>query len=268
MFEKISSFQNAKIKLTKKLRDKRSRERDQLFVIDYERDLERALRFDYAVEFMFYCSELDINSQCLEIIDHWQLNDRVYEVGKEMMQKVAYRSNPSAIVAVIKAQPISNLDQMNVGTSHRSLVLVDLKKPGNIGALLRTADATRMDSIILVDTSLDIYNPNIIRSSTGACFQKNIYSVTSDEALRFFREQHFYVIGTYLEGESTLYDVNFPQRMAVVMGTEDIGLSSVWAKACDQIITIPMHGETVDSLNVSVSGAVVMYESLRQQLYK
>ena len=145
------------------------------------------------------------------------------------------------------------------------IVLDDLRIPGNIGALLRTALAAGIDAIFLVDSALDLYNSNIIRSSTGACFHGNIYHLTGQEAIGFLKEREFQIVAADASAELSLYQVDFLPRTAVILGTEDQGLRSFWADHCDQVACIPMFGTSVDSLNVSVTGAIFMYEMRRQR---
>ena len=145
-----------------------------------------------------------------------------------------------------------------------ALVLVGLRVPGNVGALMRSADASGCDAVLLVDCALDLYNPNIIRSSTGACFLDNIYRLTTGEAMD-------YLVGAGLEivaadvGGNSLYDAEFAAKTAIVLGAEDRGLSADWLSNADRRICIPMAGRAADSLNVSVSGAILMFELQRQR---
>jgi TrmH family RNA methyltransferase len=160
---------------------------------------------------------------------------------------------------VLDAEALAQVD------AERVLVLVDLRKPGNIGALLRTADATGFRAVLLVDTSVDIYNPNVIRSSTGASFLHNIYDVTSQEAAAFLEARGYRTLAAVVDGETSLFETNLRGKTAVILGTEDHGLPDFWMKNATQCVRIPMVGSLSDSLNVSVSGAVMMYEVLRQQ---
>ncbi|GAB4519021.1 MAG: RNA methyltransferase [Anaerolineae bacterium] len=257
----ITSFQNAKVKLVKRLRDKRGREQEGRFVIDDARDLSRALAQGYAVDYALYAPALA------------QAEDRAllpqipnaYEVSPELMTKAAYRENPGAWLAVMVSRPPKSLHELHSVTDSRLLALVNLQKPGNIGALLRTADATGFRTVLLVDCALDIYNPNIIRSSTGACFLDSLYTLSTPDALNYFQAEHYQIIAAVVEGDRTLFQTDFRQKCAVVLGTEDLGLSTAWINAAHQRVRIPMQGHISDSLNVSVSGAVFMYEALRQQ---
>lgn len=263
MFEKITSFQNPRLKLIKKLRDKKGRVQEQRFVVDEPRDLERALANGYTVDFVLYCPTLADRN-----VVHTLSPEQIYEVSQDVMEKVSYRENPSALVAVLYTKPSRDDLRLDEAASPSVLGLVNLQKPGNIGALLRTADAAGFKTILLIDTLLDLYNPNIIRSSTGACFLNNIYVVTSQQALEFFRQEQYQVIAAHLDGGHSLYELDFSERSAIILGTEDVGLPDIWANESDMLVKIPMEGELSDSLNVSVSGAVLMYEVLRQRLVR
>lgn len=258
----LTSFQNPRIKLARKLQDKRQREREGLFVIDYARDLERALQNNYQVDFVLVCSEL-LSSDEAEIINGLQSTADIFDVSADLLTRASYRQNPSGIVAVVKAKPQPNIQ--DIPEDHQQILcLVNLRKPGNIGALLRTADATGFRSTLLIDTALDIYNPNIIRSSTGAVFLDNLYAAQTPMAVDFLKSQGYQIVSGYLGGQRDLFDVDFTRPTAVVLGTEDTGLSEEWLGYCDELVEIPMTGHVTDSLNVSVAGAVFMYEALRQ----
>ena len=263
--QQISSFQNPKIKLANKLLDKRHREQEGLFLVDYARDLERALQHGYQLEYAFYCPALATNEEqaLIEKLDASAL----YEVSKDLMEKASYRENPAGLVAVMKQKPALGMTEAKKKKAPHVLALVNLRKPGNIGALLRTADAAGIQMICLIDTSLDLYNPNIIRASTGAVFLENIYQMSSEEAFAFFADEQIAIIAAHLSGQKSLYELDFnAQRSAIALGTEDEGLNEQWVYHCDALVKIPMMGSLADSLNVSVSGAIFMYEALRQKL--
>jgi len=265
--QQITSFQNSKIKLANKLVSKRHREKEGLFLVDYARDLKRALANGYAVEYAFYSDVLatDEDQALLGDIEPTSL----YEISDALMEKASYRQNPGGLVAVMRQKAMLTAADAGLVDSPHLLALVDLRKPGNIGALLRTADAAGIDMICLVDSVLDIYNPNIIRASTGTVFLGNIYQMSRDEAFAFFEDKAIAIVAAHLEGEKSLYDLDFNrQRTAIVLGTEDKGLDEIWVNQCDELVNIPMVGQVADSLNVSVSGAVFMYEALRQRQMK
>jgi TrmH family RNA methyltransferase len=260
-FETLTSFQNPKVKLIRKLRDKRERDKSGLFVIDYSRDFEKALANGFETEFIFYCPELGAAS--LPLLQ--QSSSPIYVVSSDILQKVSYRENPTGVVMVMRQKPPRQACDLDGVNAALVLGLVDLRKPGNIGALLRSADAAGFGAVLLIDCALDLYNPNLIRSSTGACFLDTIYSLTSDEALAFFRRSGYITLAATPSGTRNLYDVTIQDKTVIILGAEDEGLSKQWLKNCTEQVQIPMIGQIADSLNVSVSGAILMYEAYRQQ---
>jgi RNA methyltransferase, TrmH family len=200
-YEQITSFQNAKVKQIKRLRDRRSRDHEGRFVIDDGRDLARALDCGYMADYAFFCPALGSDDGLLDRMTR----ATIYEVPRDIMEKAAYRQNPSPLLAVMVQKPPLSADDLNTLTEPLILALVDLRKPGNIGALLRTADAAGFRAVFLADSDLDIYNPNVIRSSTGACFLGNIYMLSSADALGFFRGNGYAVIAAAVDGERSMF---------------------------------------------------------------
>lgn len=253
----ITSEQNSKIKLVKRLRGKRGRAIDKRFLIDYERDLLRALRCGYAIDFLLHCPEIAAAPSLDQV--------EIYQVAPQLMKRVSYRENPAGIVAVLHSRPAKGLVELGDAAPNHVAVLVNLSVPGNVGALLRTADAAAINAVILVDSALDLYNPNIIRSSTGACFRDNVYQLGSDETLAYLRQRGFQIVAAAVDGASNLFELDLLGKTAIVLGAEDRGLPEAWRLRADQFARIPMAGRLADSLNVSVSGAIMMYERYRQQ---
>ena len=264
MVETITSFQNKRLKQARKLRDKREREQSGLFVIEYGRDLERALDYDYQVEYLLVCPAL-MGEHEQAILSRLGGLSAVYEVAPDMMEKVSYRQNPSGLLAVMKQKAPTHLDSIPEQAS-LCLALVNLKKPGNVGALLRTADAAGVDAVIIVDSVLDLYNPNIIRSSTGTCFIDNVYIAQTPDGFAFARAREMRIVAAAVDAQYALFDLDFRVPSIIALGTEDQGLPDAWLDGADVKVHIPMQGEIADSLNVSVSGAILMYEALRQRI--
>lgn len=255
--EKITSLQNPRVKLISRLRDKKGRQQEGRFVIDYERDLERALLCGYEIDFTLYCPEHDSQGIVLP-------EASTFEVSPELMGKISYRDNPSAVVSVLKARTPKTLGDATAFNNDLILGLVSLEKPGNIGALLRTADALGIQTVFIIDSVLDRYNPNIIRSSTGAVFLDQLYMLSTTEALQFLRDRHYQIIAAAVDGEFVLTEMTFTTQTAVILGSEDTGLPAEWQSAAAARVRIPMRGKLTDSLNVSVSGAMFLYEAVRQ----
>jgi len=257
--ERLTSLQNPRIKLARALQDKKAREREALFLVDDLRDLQRALSMGYQVEYALYCPSLATPAE--ESLAHSL--PQVYETTPEAQAKAAYREHPNGLLALLHSRPPRHLAHLTTDQPPYLLVLVNLQKPGNVGALLRSADAAGFSAVLLVDSSLDIYNPNIIRASTGAVFLDNLYALSTDQALPYLTS-HYHLVAGHLQATTSLFDADLRPPLALVLGTEDQGLPPQWANQC-QRVKIPMIGQISDSLNVSVSGAVFMYEALRQR---
>src|SRR5690606_22888627 len=219
------------------------------FLIDSLRDLQRALLCGYEVDFVLVTPALLRDE--LPVLDE----AKVYHVPADILEKAAYRENPDGMVAVVKTPEENGVGRLATVPDAPVLGLVDLKKPGNIGALLRTADAAGFQTVFLIDSRLDLYNPNVIRSSTGAVFLRNIIRLTAEEARTFFKSRGFRVVGTHLEAAVDAYSLDYPLNTALLLGTEDVGLDDSWLPYCDEQVIIPMAGKLTDSLNVSVAGA-------------
>lgn len=254
---RITSEQNSKIKLVKRLRGRRARQSEARFVIETERDLQRARQLGYCIDFILHQSDFDVSRSYAAVEAH--------QVSAALLKRISYRENPAGFVAVVKSKRAQGLPELRAARIHSALVLVDLRVPGNIGALLRTADAAAIDAVILVDTALDLYNPNVIRSSAGACFRHNVYNLSSGDARDFLVAEAFQMVAADAAGERELYEIEFDQKSAIVLGSEDRGLPLKWIEAADAVARIPMAGAVSDSLNVSVSGALFMYELHRQR---
>lgn len=255
---RITSEQNSKIKLVKRLRGKRGRINARRFLIDYERDLRRALDCGYSIDFLLHCPEI-ADAPALPDVD-------IHQVTPQLMKAISYRENPAGLVAIMHSRPAKGLADLGDAALESIAVLVKLSVPGNVGALLRTADAAGIDAVILVDSALDLYNPNVIRSSTGACFRDNVYQLSSGEAVSYLRQSGFQIVAAAVDGATSLFALDLRGKTAIVLGSEDRGLPETWLAQADQRVSIPMAGALSDSLNVSVSGAILMYERYRQEI--
>lgn len=256
--ETITSHQNPRVKQVRRLRDKAAREAEGRFVVDSIRDLERALACGIGLDYALVTpSRLRGDLPALP-------DDAVYHVPPDVLERSAYRENPDGVVAVLHTPAALGAAHLETVPEAPILGLVSLTKPGNIGALLRTADAAGFRTVLLIDSALDLYNPNVIRSSTGAVFLGNIFTLTADDARAFFARRGLQVVGTHLKATKDNYDVEYGAKTVLLLGTEDVGLDDSWVPYCDEQVIIPMKGRLADSLNVSVAGAVLMYEVLRQ----
>ncbi len=256
--ELISSAQNPKIKRLLALQQKsQERRKSGLFVVEGRREVERCLRNGYQLDTVFVCDEL-LGSECLSLS-----GVRTVSVSPTIYNKVAYRGGTEGIIAVVVAKELS-LAELQLPDSPLVVVLESVEKPGNLGAVLRSADAAGVDAVIVCDPLTDLYNPNLIRSSTGAFFSVPCVACTSAECIDFLRQRGIQILTAQLQDSSLYYDIDMRRATAIVMGTEATGLTEQWRRAADAHIRIPMLG-CVDSLNVSVSAAVLMYEAVRQR---
>lgn len=237
----------------------KNRKQTGTFLIEGKREISLALKGGYEIEtILFYpeiCTEIEAKkiSRTTELI----------EINKEVFQKLAYRDTTEGILAIakIKSQQLSDLK-----LSDNPLILVAEapEKPGNIGALLRTADAANLDAVIIANPKSDLYNPNIVRSSVGCLFTNQIATGTTAEIITFLKEKKINFYCATLQNSTSYHTVDYTTPTALVVGTEATGLTQDWRDAATQNIIIPMQGE-IDSMNVSVAAAILIFEAKRQR---
>ena len=258
----ITSVQNARIKHVVALQQKSSLRREEgLFVVEGQREIEHCKACGYEIVEVF--SRKEERGTRNEITPTTIVSPQVYE-------KMAYRGSTEGMIAVAKCRdhslsslllpPSSFLDKKNP----LIVVLESVEKPGNLGAVLRSAEASGVDAVIVCDPLTDMYNPNLIRASIGGVFSVPTAVCTSQECIAFLKEHGIKILTAQLQDSYEYYDYDMRPATAIVMGTESTGLTDQWRKAADAHIRIPMLGR-LDSLNVSVSAAILMYEALRQR---
>ena len=237
-----------------------ARRKTGLFVVEGCRELLHCLESGYLVDTVFCCpSVLSAYGQLPELPS----GVRYVEVSPEVYQKMAYRGGTEGIVAEVRCRSLSLAD-LRLGSSPLLVVVESVEKPGNLGAILRTADAAGADAVVVCDPLTDLYNPNLIRSSVGAVFSVPCVPCSSEECIAYLRQHHITILTAQLQDSRLYYDVDMRRPVAIVMGTESTGLSQQWRQAADAHIQIPMLGR-IDSLNVSVSAAILLFEAVRQR---
>jgi TrmH family RNA methyltransferase len=261
--EKILSVNNDRIKNVVKLAAK-SRERNAqgLFVIEGARELGIALESCYEIDSVFVCFEIFQKSEYPRVFETIE-EERVREVSVQVFEKMAYREGSDGIIALAK-QKSHRLEDLALSANPFVIVLEAVEKPGNLGAILRTADAAQVDSIVICDPLTDVYNPNVIRSSVGCIFSVQTAVCSSEEAFAWLTKKRIKTFAAELQSAIFYQDSDFREPSAIVMGTEANGLTSFWLQHSDAHIKIPMRGR-IDSLNVSVSTAVLTFEAMRQR---
>jgi TrmH family RNA methyltransferase len=256
----ITSTQNPKIKSLLALDKPRERKKQQLFLIEGKREIQWAIEAGYKTGNIFYCPEVISKDQFGKNLIDERL---IIPVAQEVFDKIAVRENSGGVIAVAEMK-VNSLAQIKLSRTPLVLILEAVEKPGNLGAILRTADAANIDAVIICDPQTDFYNPNVIRSSVGCVFTRQIASATSEETIAWLKENNLSVFCTYLKASKPYHEVDYSKPCAIVMGTEATGLSKIWVESSSSNIIIPMLGK-IDSMNVSVSAAVIVFEAKRQR---
>ncbi len=258
----ISSTQNALIKKVLQLQEKsRIRKKEGLFTLEGLRELSIALRGGYNIDCVLLYEDLVKKEQIIELVN---TDINIISVSKEVHQKISYRSSTEGVVAVLKSK--SNALENIVFNTETPLILVAEapEKPGNIGALLRTADAANVDAIFIANPKTDLYNPNIIRSSVGCVFTNQIATGNTEEIINFLKQQKINIYAATLQNSNHYHLEDYTKPTAIVVGTEATGLSENWRNAAKKNIIIPMQGQ-IDSMNVSVAAGILIFEAKRQR---
>jgi RNA methyltransferase, TrmH family len=264
MSEPISSLTNPRIKNILKLQaNSRDRREQNLFVIEGYREISRAIVSGFEIKELYVCAELDKQGRSKEL---FEMNNRIQvsEVNKTAFARIAYREGSDGLIALAVPRNLK-LNNLKLSSNPLLLILESVEKPGNLGAIMRTADAAGIDAVIVCDPLTDIYNPNAIRSGVGCTFSCQVVSCSSGEAIAWLADQKIKAYAAALTEKALIYhEVDFRGASAIVMGTEATGLSKEWLEKSDAQIIIPMKG-IADSMNVSTSAAVLVFEAVRQR---
>lgn len=253
----ITSTSNPRIKEVTGLEKARNRRESGSFLIEGLREVRMAVKAGYVINYFLRCPEI------LSHADEVQSVAEEWLISREVFSKLAVRENSGGLLAVAKMKS-HQLDVIRPGVNPLIIILESVEKPGNLGAVLRTADAAGADAVIVCDPQTDLYNPNIIRSGLGSLFTVPVGITDSSAAISFLRKHSISIYATSLEASVPYDTIDFRKSTAIIMGTEATGLSDEWLRASDQNIIIPMFGN-VDSMNVSVSAAIVTFEAVRQR---
>ena len=262
MNKQITSIQNPLIKKLVLLKEKsRERRKTGLFIIEGKRELSLAIKGKYTIDkLLFYpdlFSEAEANS-----LSHYGIN--IIEISKDVYEKLAYRNTTEGVIGVAKCKDL-DLKSLDIKTQNPLILVAEApEKPGNIGALLRTADAANIDAVIIANPNTDIYNPNIIRSSVGCVFTNQIAFGSTTEIIQYLKDNNINIYCAALQASIEYHTQDFTRPSAIVVGTEAIGLSDEWLHNSSQNIIIPMQG-VIDSMNVSVAAGILIFEAKRQR---
>ena len=266
-FFKITSLKNDKVKQAVKLRGRRARETRKLTLLEGYRELTRSFEYGMTLVECFFCPEMFLGVNESALLQKLAAGGvKVYEVTKPILEKLAYRERPEGLIATAKIKNHS-LEKLAFREQGCYLLAEAIEKPGNLGSILRSADAAGVDALILCDKGTDIYNPNVIRASTGALFTVPLAVCSSEEALQWLRQHRVKILAATPHTSDIYTDVDLTQSVAIAVGTEQTGLSDFWMNSADLQVKIPMLGK-IDSLNVATATTILLYEAARQRSWQ
>ena len=265
MYKEITSIQNPLIKEILVLQEKsKARKKSGLFTIEGKREIILAIKGNYILQKVLYCDTIFDENEISKFTNN---HTEIIKISTSVYQKIAQRNSTEGLIAIAENKEFILQDITFKNKNPLVLVAEAPEKPGNIGALLRTADAANVDAVLIANPKTDMYNPNIIRTSVGCVFTNQIAIGSTKEITTFLKDNHIPIYCAALQASINYDTQNFIEPTAIVVGTEATGLSDDWLNNSDQNIRIPMQGQ-IDSLNVSVSAAILIFEAKRQRNFK
>lgn len=267
MIKAISSLSNPLIRQISLLSEKsKERRKHGIFIIEGQREILLALKGGYEVKTLLFNPAIVSFNQLKDLYGDFAFDNEIIEVTNQIYDKLAYREGTEGVLGVFYSKELG-LENISFPVQNPLILVAEApEKPGNIGALLRTVDAAGVDACIIANANTDMYNPNIIRSSIGCVFTTQIAVATTNEIIDWLKKHKIQIVCATISDESiSYYNVDYTLPNALVVGTESTGLSKVWIDAADVNVMIPMRGQ-IDSMNVSVSAAILIYEALRQRM--
>ena len=258
--KQITSIQNPFIKSLVLLQEKaKNRRQTGTFLIEGVREISLAVKGKYEIETVLFYPEICSEAEAKKLAPSAEL----IEINKDVFQKLSYRDTTEGILAVAKIKT-HQLSDLQLSQNPLILVAEGIEKPGNLGAILRTADAANIDAVIIANPKSDLYNPNIVRSSVGCVFTRQIAVASSEETIAFLQKRNIAIYCATLQDSTAYHTQDYQQPTALVVGTEATGITEIWRKNSKQNIIIPMKG-VIDSMNVSVAAAILLFEAKRQR---
>ncbi|MBT8045638.1 MAG: RNA methyltransferase [Pontiella sp.] len=261
---KIESPQNPRVKAAIKLRKGKTRRETGQTLVEGYREILRATESGWTFIELYHCPELYLDLQADQLVSRIRESGTpVFECSAPVFRKLSYRDSPDGLIAL---SPLvgKKLEDLVLPEHPLLLIAEDLEKPGNLGTILRTADATGVDAVIVCDQRTDLSNPNIIRASIGTVFFLPVAEATTEETIAWLNQHDIQAVAAIPDADQEYTDVNMCAGTAIVVGAEDEGLSQTWMRAANADVRIPMLGRN-DSLNVSIAAAILLYEAVRQR---
>src|SRR5690606_7450760 len=265
MHKHISSIQNPLIRRLFQLQEKsRARKKEGVFIVEGVREIHLAIKGGFGIEEIYFCPGLFPEENLERILASIENKPDIIDLSPGVYEKVAYRGSTEGLLAIVKTKSLE-LEDLELEEGNFLILVAEApEKPGNIGALLRTADAARVDAVFIANPKTDIFNPNIIRSSVGCVFTTRIATGTTPQIINYLQQKKVNIYSAALHAAVNYTQVDFTASTAIVVGTESTGLSKDWLKNSTQNIIIPMQGE-IDSMNVSVAAGILIFEAKRQR---
>lgn len=267
----LTSLQNPRVKEIVHLRDRRPRDASGQFLIEGYRELLRATDAHHPILDVFFCRELFLGTNEDALISRLQAHGaRLFNCTKDVFQKISYRDRPDGLVAIAtqKHLGLNDLEQLLKGNPNPFLVIAEaIEKPGNLGTILRSSDAVGLDALVVCDQCTDIHNPNVVRASVGTLFTVPVIETKGPETLQWLKKNKIAILAATPSAEKEFTVVDMTGPLAIVVGTEQFGLSDGWMSQADVQVRIPMNG-VADSLNVAMATTLLLYEALRQRKKK
>lgn len=260
----ITSLQNQRVKDAAKLRERRQREKQGRIVIDGLRELQRAIEAGVELREVFVCEPLCRSAEARQLLDMLDsCGAEVLHVTPEVFAKLAFGERAEGVLGVAQT-PQVRLEALQPAAGALAAVVEGIEKPGNLGAVLRSADAAGLSAVIAAGHGVDLYNPNVIRASLGTIFTMPVAAATAEETRQWLAARNFRIYAARVDAEQLYTDASYAGDAAIVLGSEAAGLSAAWSGPEITPIKLPMHG-AADSLNISAAAAVIFYEALRQR---
>ena len=258
MKEVITSAQNPKIKEIIRLRKPRERRKENLIIIEGRQEIELARQAGLEIVELFYCQDFAGSKKIAGLSE-----EIITPVVPAVFEKISYRENPDGFLVLARLKYLE-LGKIKLSQKPLIIILESLEKPGNLGAILRSADAAGADAVIVADPKTDIYNPNVIRASLGTVFTNQVAAASTEEARNWLAKNKIKSLAATPEAKKIYTEADYKGAVAIIMGEEHPGLSKDWLEKVDEKIKIPMRGK-IDSLNVSASTAIILFEAVRQR---
>jgi len=266
-FAAVTSAQNPSLKHLVKLRDRRTRDREQLTLLEGYRELTRAGEYGMEIVECYFSPEHFLGSNEYPLLERFAASGvKVTRLAPYLLEKVTYRERPEGLLAVAKMRQ-HGLEKLPEVENPLLLVAETIEKPGNLGSMLRSADASGTDALIVCEKMTDLYNPNVIRASTGAIFSVPTAVCDNPSAMAYLKERNIKILAATPHTDFKYTDVDLTQGVAIVVGAEQTGLTDFWMKQADLLVNIPMLGE-IDSLNVAAAATILLYEAARQRQFR